>query len=269
METIEIKDLIEAGVHFGHQKKKWNPKMKPFIYGEKNGFCIIDLEKTSDSLEKACQFIKEAAAQKKNIIYVATKRHINDVIKEEAIRCGVFFINRRWLGGLLTNFDTIRLRLNRLRELEDMIETGNADRLNKKELSVFNKELDKLQKTLGGIKNMRGKPDLLFVVDQKEEEIAIKEAQKINIKTIALIDTNCDPEGIDYPIPGNDDSARSVKLITKALSDAIIEGREGNVPDVHGLNTPKNSTISIPKPPTRMIQEITIPIQEPEVAQEV
>lgn len=253
MEAVEIKELIEAGVHYGHQRKKWNPKMKPYIYGDKNGVCIIDLSKTYESLEKACEFVKQAASQKKNIVFVGTKKHVSEVIKEEAIRCGVFFINRRWLGGLLTNFDTIRLRLNRLKELEEMQATGTSDRLNKKEQSVFNKELEKLQKTLGGIKNMRGKPDILFVVDQKEEEIAIKEGQKINLKIIALVDTNSDPDGIDYLIPGNDDSARSVRLITKALSDAIIEGRDGHVPNVH------DGPASNQKAPVRIIEEITVP----------
>ena len=177
MTTPEIKELLEAGVHLGHQRKKWNPKMQPYIYGDKDGTCIINLVKTSELLEKACTFLKEAAAQKKNIIFVGTKRHISEIVKEEAIRCGAFYINRRWLGGLLTNFDTIRQRLNRLRELEEMQETGTLAHTNKKELAVFNKELDKLQKTLGGIKNMRGKADILFVIDQQKEEIAIKEAK--------------------------------------------------------------------------------------------
>lgn len=233
MANVEIKDLLEAGVHFGHQKKKWNPKMKPYIYSDKGGICIINLEKTSDLLEKACAFLKEAAIQKKNIIFVGTKKHISEIIKEEAIRCGAFYINRRWLGGLLTNFDTIRQRLNRLRELEEMQESGTLGHQNKKELAVFNKELDKLQKTLGGIKNMRGKPDILFVIDQQKEDIAIKEANITSVKVVAIIDTNCNPDGIDYPVPGNDDSIRSVKLITSAIADAIIEGYEGQVPDVH------------------------------------
>ncbi|MBI3591848.1 MAG: 30S ribosomal protein S2 [Candidatus Melainabacteria bacterium] len=266
MQTLEIKDLLEAGVHLGHQRKKWNPKMQPYIYCDKDGICIINLVKTTELLERAGTFLKEAASQKKNIIFVGTKRHISDIVKEEAIRCGAFFINRRWLGGLLTNFDTIRQRLNRLRELEEMQESGTLQHSNKKELAVFNKELDKLQKTLGGIKNMRGKPDILFVVDQQKEEIAIKEAQLTGVKIAAIIDTNCNPDGIDYPIPGNDDSIRSVKLIISSIADAIIEGHEGQVPDVHKPVTAKNGfskkTLTNIKPQVQpavqLVQEITI-----------
>lgn len=270
MAKVKIKDLLEAGVHFGHQKKQWNPKMKAYIYCDTNGVCIINLDKTQEYLEKACEFLKEAASQKKNIILVGTKRNISELIKEEAIRCGVFFINRRWLGGLLTNFDTIRHRLNRLRELEEMQETGTLSRLNKKEQSALNKELDKLQKTLGGIKNMRGKADILVVIDQQKENIAIKEAIKTNIKVVAIVDTNCNPEGINYPIPGNDDSIRSVKLILSTLANAIIEGREGQVPDVHKINTPKNNQYNKPTESLvttsgiKIVQEVTIP-QEQEV----
>ena len=263
METIDIKDLLEAGAHLGHQRKKWNPKMQPYIYGDKDGVCIINLVKTSELLEKACTFLKEAASQKKNIIFVGTKKHISEIIKEEAIRCGTFFINRRWLGGLLTNFDTIRQRLNRLRELEEMQETGTLAHSNKKELAIFNKELDKLQKTLGGIKNMRGKPDILFVVDQQKEEIAIKEAQCIGLKVAAIIDTNCNPDGIDYPIPANDDSIRSVKLIVGTVANAIIEGHEGQVPDVHKSTTVKNGfakkALSNIKTPVKLVEEIIVP----------
>ena len=262
MQTVEIKDLLEAGVHLGHLRKKWNPKMQPYIYGDKNGVCIINLIKTTDLLEKACTFLKEAASQKKNIIFVGTKRHISEIVKEEAIRCGAFYINRRWLGGLLTNFDTIRQRLNRLRELEEMEESGTLAHTNKKELSVFNKELYKLQKTLGGIKNMRGKADILFVIDQQEEQIAIKEAKQMGVKVTAMIDSNCDPEGIDYPIPGNDDSIRSVKLITGIVANAIIEGHEGQIPDVHKSSASKNgfskklSNTNLKQSPVKLVQEI-------------
>ena len=273
MEVVEIKDLLEAGVHLGHLRRKWNPKMQPYIYGDKDGACIINLVKTVEMLEKACAFLKEAASQKKNIIFVGTKKHISEIIKEEAIRCGVFFINRRWLGGLLTNFDTIRHRLNRLRELEEMQESGTLSHSNKKELAVFNKELDKLQKTLGGIKNLRGKPDILFVIDQQKEEIAIKEAQAIGIKVAAVIDTNCCPDGIDFPIPGNDDSIRSVKLIINLIANSIIEGYEGQVPDVHKSSTSKNGFIrksisSDIKPTVKVVQEVIVPVevQEQEVS---
>lgn len=266
MVQVEIKDLLEAGVHIGHQKRKWNPKMEPYIYTCKSGVCIINLDKTYELLEKACNFLKESASQKKNIIFVGTKKNIAELIKEEAIRCGVYYINRRWLGGLLTNFDTIRQRLNRLRELEEMQESGTLSHANKKELSQFNKELDRLQKTLGGIKNMRGKPDVLYIIDQQKEEIAVKEAIASGVKVVAILDTNCNPNGIDCPIPGNDDSIRSVKLITQSLSNAIIEGYGGQVPDVHKLSSNKsnlakrelNSSKEITKP-----QEITIsPLQE-------
>ena len=261
MTTPEIKDLLEAGVHLGHQRKKWNPKMQPYIYGDKNGACIINLVKTAELLEKACAFLKEAASQKKNIIFVGTKRHISEIVKEEAVRCGVFYINRRWLGGLLTNFDTIRQRLNRLRELEEMQETGTLAHTNKKELAVFNKELDKLQKTLGGIKNMRGKADILFVIDQQKEEIAIKEALLTGLKIAAVIDTNCDPHGIDYPIPGNDDSIRSVKLIISAIADSIIEGHEGQVPDVHKSKSSYAKKLpNIQQQPIKLVQEVSVPV---------
>ncbi len=270
MEAIEIKDLLEAGVHFGHLRKKWNPKMGPYIYGDKDGVCIINLALTVDLLEKARGFLKEAASQKKNIIFVGTKRHISEIVKEEAIRCGSYYINRRWLGGLLTNFDTIRHRLNRLRELEDMQESGTMSHQNKKELAVFNKELEKLQKTLGGIKNMRGKPDILFVIDQQKEEIAITEAKLTGVKVVAIADSNCDPKGIDYVIPGNDDSIRSVKLITTIVANAIIEGHEGQVPDVHKTVTGKNSLlrkVTSARTQTNLLQEITVPVvpQEQEV----
>ena len=271
MPTLEIKELLEAGVHFGHQRKKWNPKMKPYIYSDKGGVCIINLEKTSELIEKASTYLKESASQKKNIIFVGTKKHISEIIKEEAIRCGVFYINRRWLGGLLTNFDTIRQRLNRLRELEEMQESGTYAHQSKKDIAIFNKELDKLQKTIGGIKNMRGKPDILYVVDQQKEEIAIREAQATGVKVVAIIDTNCNPDGINFPIPGNDDSIRSVRLITQALCNAIIEGHEGQVPDVHKSSTSKNGvakkSINEIKQPVKLelVQEVTVP-QVKEVA---
>jgi len=258
METVEIKELLEAGVHFGHQKKKWNPKMKQYIYSDKGGTCIINLEKTSELLEQACMFLKEAAAQKKNIVFVGTKKQISELVKDEAIRCGSFFINRRWLGGLLTNFDTMRKRLNRLKELEEMQDSGTVVHTNKKELSVFNKELEKLDKTLGGIKNMRGKPDILFVIDQQEEDIAIKEAQMIGIKIVALVDTNCNPDGIHFPIPGNDDSIRSVKLILKAIANSIIEGHAGQVPDVHKLSSKNSLAKNIIRQPIKLVQEVTV-----------
>lgn len=262
MSVVEIKDLLTAGVHLGHQRRKWNPKMKPYIYIDKGSVCIINLEKTSELLEKACNFLKEAAAQKKNIIFVGTKKHIAEIIKEEAIRCGAYYINRRWLGGLLTNFDTIRHRLNRLRELEEMQESGTLAHSNKKELSQFNKELEKLQKTLGGIRNMRGKVDIIYVIDQIEEEIAIREAQKTGVQIVAILDTNSNPDGIDYPIPANDDSIRSVKFLTSIIANAIIDGHSGQVPDVHKKFTPKDGfarkSLSSLTSSVKLVQEVTV-----------
>ncbi len=226
MSGTSMRQLLEAGVHFGHQTRRWNPKMKQYIYGERNGIYIIDLEQTSRALEKACDWIRKAASERKNIVFVGTKKQASDIVEEEAKRCGAHFINRRWLGGMLTNFETIRLRINRLKELEEMRDSGEFYRRPKKEVAVLNRELFKLEKSLGGIKNMRGKPDVLFVIDQKRELIAVTEAKKVGVTTVGIIDTNCDPDGIDYVIPGNDDSIRSIKLITARVADAIIEGKE-------------------------------------------
>jgi small subunit ribosomal protein S2 len=223
-----MKQLLDAGVHFGHQTRRWNPKMRPYIYGERNGIYIIDLEQTTRALDKACEFMRKAASEKKNIIFVGTKKQASEIVEEEARRCNAHFVNRRWLGGMLTNFETIRLRINRLKELEEMKDTGEIYRRPKKELAVLNRELFKLEKSLGGIKNMRGKPDILFIIDQKRELIAVAEAKKIGIIVVGIIDTNCDPEGIDYVIPGNDDSIRSIKLIMGKIADSIEEGKRGS-----------------------------------------
>jgi len=225
--VASMKQLLEAGVHFGHQTRRWNPKMRPYIYGERNGIYIIDLEQTQRALDKACDYMRKAASERKNVVFVGTKKQAADIIEEEAKRCGAHFVCRRWLGGMLTNFETIRLRINRLKELEEMRDTGEFYRKPKKEQAVLNRELTKLEKSLGGLKAMRGKPDILFVIDQKRELIAVSEAIKLGVTVVGIIDTNCDPDGIDYIIPGNDDSIRSIKLITGALADAIIEGRQG------------------------------------------
>lgn len=222
-----MRQLLEAGVHFGHQTRRWNPKMKQYIYGERNGIYIIDLEQTARALDKACEFIRKAASERKNIIMVGTKKQASEIVEEEAKRCGCHYVNRRWLGGMLTNFETIRLRINRLKELEDMRDSGEFFRRPKKELSMLNRELFKLSKTLGGIKNMRGRPDVLFIIDQKRELIAVAEAKRVGITTMAIVDTNCDPQDIDYVIPGNDDSIRAIKLITAKIADAILEGKQG------------------------------------------
>ncbi len=226
MPTASMIELLEAGVHFGHQTQRWNPKMKPYIYGARNGIYVFDLRKTSDLLDKAYEVVREFAARNKNILFVGTKKQAAEVVAEEAQRAGAYYINRRWLGGMLTNFETIRGRVNKLRELEDFLNSGHAEKLPKKEIAQLNRQLAKLSKTLGGIKEMRGLPDLLFVIDQKKDEIAILEAKKLGIPVICLADTNADPSNIDYVIPGNDDAIRSIKLITSKLADAVLEGKQ-------------------------------------------
>ncbi len=226
MPVASMIELLEAGVHFGHQTQRWNPKMKPYIYGARNGIYVFDLRKTSDLLDKAYEVVREFAARNKNILFVGTKKQAAEVVAEEAQRSGAYYINRRWLGGMLTNFDTIRGRVNKLRELEDFLSSGHAEKLPKKEIAQLNRQLAKLSKTLGGIKEMRGLPDLIFVIDQKKDEIAILEAKKLGIPVICLADTNADPSNVDYVIPGNDDAIRSIKLITSKLADAVIEGKQ-------------------------------------------
>ena len=221
-----MKQLLEAGVHFGHQTKRWDPKMAEYIYQARNGIHIIDLQKTSKKLDEAYDFVKEASAEGKNILFVGTKKQAAEVVAEEAARSGAYYINRRWLGGMLTNFETIRGRVNKLRELEHFISSGHAEKLPKKEQAQLNRQLAKLSKTLGGIKEMRGLPDIIFVVDQAKEDIAIAEANKLGIPVICLADTNANPDGINYIIPGNDDAIRSIKLITSKLADAVLEGKQ-------------------------------------------
>ena len=225
MPTASMIELLEAGVHFGHQTQRWNPKMKPYIYGARNGIYVIDLRKTTDMLDKAYDVVREYAAKSKNILFVGTKRQASEVIAEEATRAGAYYINRRWLGGLMTNFETIRARVNKLRELEEFIESGHIEKLPKKEVAQLQRQLGKLSKTLGGIKEMRGLPELIFIVDQQKELIAIQESNKLNIPVICLADTNANPDNIDYLIPGNDDAIRSIKLIATKLADAVLEGK--------------------------------------------
>ena len=225
MSTASLIELLEAGVHFGHQTQHWNPKMKPYIYGARNGIYILDLRKTSDLLDAAYEAVREYAAKRRNVLFVGTKKQAAEVVAEEAKRVGAYYINRRWLGGMLTNFETIRGRVNKLRELEDFMASGHAEKLPKKEQAQLNRQLAKLSKTLGGIKEMRGLPDIIFVVDQAKEDIAIAEANKLNIPVICLADTNANPDGINYVIPGNDDAIRAIKLITSKLADAVQEGK--------------------------------------------
>ncbi len=226
-----MKSLLEAGVHFGHQTRRWNPKMARFIFAERNGIYIIDLQKTVKKIQEAYNFIKSVAANKGTILFVGTKKQAQETIKEEANRAGMHFINQRWLGGTLTNFETIQKRIDYLKRIEAMKEDGTYDLLPKREVSAKEKERVKLEKYLGGIKNMRKLPQALFIIDPKKEHIAVSEARKLNIPTVGIVDTNCDPDEIDYVIPGNDDAIRAIKLLTQTVSNAIIEGREGRSED--------------------------------------
>jgi small subunit ribosomal protein S2 len=220
-----MKELLEAGVHFGHQTRRWNPKMKPFIFGARNGIYIIDLQKTSRRLREALAFVSDIASRGGTVLFVGTKRQAQEVVVEESKRCSMFFIDQRWLGGTLTNFSTIRRRVNRLRDLEELIEGEEAAKLTKKELAKVEKERNRLNKTLSGIKDMNRLPQAIFVIDPQKERIAVAEGNKLGIPVIAVVDTNCDPQPIDYPIPGNDDAIRAIKLFASRFADAIIEGR--------------------------------------------
>ena len=227
MSVISMKQLIEAGVHFGHQTRRWNPKMSRFIFTERNGIYIIDLQKTVKKVEEAYKFVKEVAETGKPILFVGTKKQAQEAIKEEAERCGMYFVNERWLGGMLTNHQTIQTRIKKLRELEKMEEEGVFNVLPKKEVIKLNAEKEKLEKYLGGIKDMPELPGAIFVVDPRKENIAIQEAHRLGIPVVGIVDTNCDPDELDFPIPGNDDAIRAVKLITGAMATAVIEGRQG------------------------------------------
>ena len=227
MAVVAMKQLLEAGVHFGHQTRRWDPRMAEYIFQARNGIHIIDLQKTSKKLDEAYEFLKEQAEEGKTVLFVGTKKQPQDCMKEAAEKCGMYYVNQRWLGGMLTNFATIEKRIERLNELEKMQEDGTFDVLPKKEVILLKKEMDKLEKNLGGIKNMKEMPGVLFIVDPKKERNAILEARKLNIPTVGLIDTNCNPEDVDYVIPGNDDAIRAVKLIADTMANAIIEGRQG------------------------------------------
>ncbi len=227
MAVISMKQLLEAGVHFGHQTRRWNPKMGKYIFTERNGIYIIDLQKTVHKVDEAYNFIRSVAAEGKSVLFVGTKKQAQDSIKEEAIRSGQYFVNERWLGGMLTNFPTIQKRIDYLRSLEKMEEDGTFDLLPKKEVSQLRGEKAKLERFLGGIKDMRRLPGALFVVDPRKERIAIAEARLLKIPIVAIVDTNCDPDEVDYVIPGNDDAIRAVKLLSAKMADAIIEARQG------------------------------------------
>jgi small subunit ribosomal protein S2 len=227
MAVISMKQLLEAGVHFGHQTRRWNPKMAPFIFMERNGIYIIDLQKTVRKLDEAYAFVKSVVANGETIMFVGTKKQAQEAVVEEARRCGMFYVNQRWLGGTLTNFQTIEKRIKRLHDLERMEADGTFDVLPKKEVITLRKEMERLEKFLGGIRNMRQLPGALFVIDPRKERNAIAEARRLRIPIVAIVDTNCDPDEVDYIIPGNDDAIRAVKLLTATMADAVLEARQG------------------------------------------
>ena len=229
MAVISMKQLLEAGVHFGHQTRRWNPKMAKYIFTERNGIYIIDLQKTVRKVDEAYEFVRNVAEDGKTVLFVGTKKQAQEAVKEEAIRSGQYFVNERWLGGMLTNFQTIQKRIRRLKDLEAMETDGTFDVLTKKEVMQLRHEMSRLEKYLGGIKEMRKLPGAIFIVDPRKERIAVAEARKLNIPIVAIVDTNCDPDEIDYPIPGNDDAIRAVKLLTEKIADAVIEGNHGVV----------------------------------------
>ncbi|MBR3888110.1 MAG: 30S ribosomal protein S2 [Clostridia bacterium] len=230
MSVVAMKQLLEAGVHFGHQTRRWDPRMAPYIYTARNGIYIIDLQKTAKKIDEAYAVLKSIIDEGKTVIFVGTKKQAQECVKEEAERCGMYYVNQRWLGGMLTNFGTIKTRINRLKELEKMENDGTFEVLPKKEVILLKKEMGKLQANLGGIKDMNEVPGAMFVVDPKKERIAILEARKLGIPVIGLVDTNCNPEDVDYVIPGNDDAIRAIKLIVEAMANAVIESKQGETP---------------------------------------
>ena len=227
MAVISMKQLLEAGVHFGHQTRRWNPKMAKYIFTERNGIYIIDLQKTVRKVDEAFNFIRSVAQEGKKVLFVGTKKQAQEAVKEEAVRAGMFYVNERWLGGMLTNFQTIQKRIKRLKQLEQMEQDGTFEVLTKKEVLALRHEMERLEKFLGGIKEMNRLPGALYVVDPRKERIAVAEARKLNIPIVAIVDTNCDPDEIDYVIPGNDDAIRAVRLLTGRMADAVIEGSHG------------------------------------------
>lgn len=232
MGVISMKQLLEAGVHFGHQTRRWNPKMKEYIFAERNGIYIIDLQKTVKKVEEAYEAVSNIVKDGGTVLFVGTKKQAQDSIREEALRCGMFYVNERWLGGMLTNFETVKTRIKRLKELDAMVEDGTMDLLPKKEVAKLMHEKEKLDRNIGGIKEMDRIPDCMFIVDPRKEHIAVLEAQSLGIPTVAIVDTNCDPEEIDYVIPGNDDAIRAVKLIAGRIADAVVEAKQGAAQDV-------------------------------------
>ncbi len=229
MSTITMKEVLEAGVHFGHQAKRWNPKMKKYIFGERNGIYIIDLQKTLKLFKEAYDFVRTAASEGKDVLFVGTKKQAQDAITEEAKRCGMYYVSNRWLGGMLTNYATIKKSIDRLKKIEKMSEDGTFEKLTKKEVAALEKERTKLEKTLSGIKTMSDPPSVIFIIDPRKEAIAVHEANKLGITVVSVVDTNCDPDNIDYVIPGNDDAIRAIRLMASKIADAVIEGRQAIV----------------------------------------
>ena len=227
MSVISMKQLLEAGVHFGHQTRRWNPKMAPYIFTERNGIYIIDLQKTVRKIDEAYAFMREVGESGRPILFVGTKKQAQGAIKDEALRCGMYYVNQRWLGGMLTNWKTISTRIKRLNDIKAMEEDGTFEKLSKKEVLMLQRELERLEKFLGGIKEMKEMPAAVFVVDPKKEKIAVKEARTLGIPVVGIVDTNCDPDDVDYIIPANDDAIRAVKLIASSMADAVIEGKQG------------------------------------------
>jgi small subunit ribosomal protein S2 len=259
--SITMKELLEAGVHFGHQTKRWNPKMKKYIFGKRNGIYIIDLQKTLKLFKEASQFIADLAGQGKRILFVGTKRQAQDAILEEANRCGMFYVNNRWLGGTLTNFQTVRKSIERLKEIEAILNDTEKE-MSKKERAQLDHEREKLQKNLIGIREMDGLPDALFVIDPKKEYIAVKEAKKLKIPVVAIVDTNCDPEDIDYVIPGNDDAIRAIRLFTQKIADAVLEGYNLAEEKFIGVEDKGHAQAAAPMP----VAEATEPVAAPAVS---
>ena len=246
MAVVSMKQLLEAGVHFGHQTRRWNPKMASYIYTERNGIYIIDLQKTVKKLEEAYNFVRDLAANGETLLFVGTKKQAQEAIKEEAERVGMYYVNARWLGGMLTNFKTMRTRVERLNQLHQMQEDGTFGMLPKKEVAKLNLEIEKLEKYLGGVKNMKKLPGALFIVDPRKERNAIAEARKLHIPIVAIVDTNCDPDEIDYVIPGNDDAIRAIKLISSTMANAVQEGKQGE--DVAEAEAPAEEAAAVEAP---------------------
>ncbi len=273
MSVISMKQLLEAGVHFGHQTRRWNPKMKRFIFTERNGIYIIDLQKTVKEVEKAYYFVRDIAMDNKTVLFVGTKKQAQESIEAEAKRCGMYYVSNRWLGGMLTNFKTIKSRVARLNKIEEMEQNGDMDLLPKKEVIQLMHEKEKLLKNLGGIREMKNLPGALFVVDPRKEHIAIAEARNLGIPVVAIVDTNCDPDEVDYPIPGNDDAIRAVKLITSKMADAVLEGRQGEqmedtVEEAVEVLSEAEEEIAAAEEIAEEIAEELLPVEEVEVVVE-